>query len=302
MKTGTIINAQERPFLPGDLNVSPNHIVNIGRTAETPAEKSVADNPESHGLFHFIAELRRRRVCRAITMYAVAMWLVCEVAELVYPELGLPDWTLKFVIVLGLLGFPIALILSWLIDITPNGLVIEGTDRSNHSATVENEPRRPFDQIIDCSLVLAALIIGAQLAVGALSTETNAAHTYSHKIAVVPFRVASGNEAETLSQGLFIELQHELASQTDITVIAPRDPYFSAGCLSLTGAVAIGENHIRITATMIDYDTGAITWSQVFERPRIDSLMAPVEFAREIVAALPVQFQVSNASQVDHAI
>jgi TolB-like protein len=302
MNAGTIINAQESPFLPDDLIVSPNHIVNIGRTGEKPEESSVDENPESHGLFHFIAELRRRRVCRAITMYAVAMWLVCEVVELVYPELGLPDWTLKFVIVLGLLGFPIALILSWLIDITPNGLVIEGADRSNHSAMAETEPRRPFDQIIDCSLVLAALIIGTQLAVGVLSAETIAAQTYSQKIAVVPFRVASGNEAETLSQGLFIELQHELASQAHITVIAPRDPYLTAGCLSLTGAVAVGESYVRITATMIDNDTGAVTWSKVFERPRTDSLVAPVELAQEIVAALPAQFQISSTSQVDHAL
>ncbi len=305
MNAGTITNAQESPFLPEDLNVSPNHIVNIGRAAETPEERSVAenpDNPESHGLFHFIAELRRRRVCRAVTMYAVAMWLVCEVVELVYPELGLPDWTLKFVIVLGLLGFPVALILSWLIDITPNGLVIEGADRSNHSATVETEPRRPFDQIIDCSLVLAALIIGAHLAVGVLSTETIAAQTHSQKIAVMPFRVASGNEAETLSQGLFVELQHELARQTHITVIAPGDPYLTTGCPSLTGAVAVSENHVRITATMIDNDTGAVTWSQVFERARTDSLMAPVEFAQEIVAALPAKFQISKVSQVDHAL
>ncbi len=149
-----------------------------------------------------------------------------------------------------------------------------------------------MDQIIDCSLVLAALIISVQLTVGVLSTESIAAQTYSQKIAVVPFRVASGNEAETLSQGLFIELQHELASQTHMTVIAPRDPYLTTGCLSLTGAVAVGESHVRITATMIDNDTGAVTWSKVFERPRTDSLMAPVEFAQEIVAALPAQFQI----------
>ena len=294
--------AQESTYLPDNLNGGPNHIVNIGWAGESPEKRSETSNPQPHGILRFITELRRRRVCRAITMYAVAMWLVCQIVEIVSPALGLPEWTLKLVIMLGLLGFPIALILSWLIDITPNGLVIESADRSNHSATVETEPRRPLDQIIDCSLGLAALIIGTQLAVGVLSTETLAAQTYSQKIAVVPFRVASGNEAETLSQGLVIELQHQLASQSRITVIAPRDPYLTTDCLSLTGAVAVGENQVRITATMIDNDTGVVTWSQVFERPRTDSLMAPVEFAHEIVAALPVQFQISSASEADHAI
>jgi TolB-like protein len=302
MNTGTIENAQETSFLPEILNVSPNHFVHDGRAAEKPEAPSVADSPQNHGLFHFVAELRRRRVCRAITMYAVAMWLVCQIVELVSPQLGLPEWTLTMVIVFGLLGFPIALVLSWLFEITPNGLVIESADGSNHSATIETEPRRPLDQIIDCSLLLAALVIAAQLAVGVLTTETNAAQSYSQKIAVLPFRIASGNEAGTLSQGLVIELQHELASKTHITVIAPRDPYLTTGCLSLTGAVAVGENHIRITAMIIDNDTDVVTWSQVFEQPRADSLMASVEFAQEIVAALPSQFQISSAPEVDHAI
>ncbi|MDH3546633.1 MAG: hypothetical protein OEN22_06015, partial [Gammaproteobacteria bacterium] len=131
-------------------------------------------------------------------MYAVAMWLVCQIVEIVGPELGLPEWTLKFVIMLGLVGFPIALILSWLIDITPDGLVMEGADGPTHAATEETRPRRALDRVIDCGLVLAALIISVQLAIGVLSTETNAASTYSQKIAVLPFHVAYGNDAAPL--------------------------------------------------------------------------------------------------------
>ncbi|MDH3547359.1 MAG: hypothetical protein OEN22_09680 [Gammaproteobacteria bacterium] len=295
-------SGQESTYLPDDFNGGPSHIVNIGWAGENPEKRSESDHPQPHGIIRFITELRRRRVCRAVTMYAVAMWLVCQIVEIVGPELGLPEWTLKLVIMLGLLGFPIALILSWLIDITPNGLVMESADGPGHAATEETGPRRPLDQVIDCSLVLAALIIGVQLAVGVLSTETNAAPTFAQKIAVVPFRVASGNHAETLAHGLVIELQHELASRTHMTVVAARDPYLTAGCLSLTGAVAVGENQVRITVTMIDNDTGTVIWSQAFERPRSDSLMTPVEFAHEIVAALPVQFRNSIASQVHHAI
>ena len=198
MNVRTTNKAQEGTLLPEDLNVSSKNLADNERAAEMPEDRFVAEAPQRHGLFHFIAELRRRRVCRAITMYSVAMWLACEIVELVSPELGLPEWTLKFVIVFGLAGFPVALVLSWLIDITPNGLVIESADRSNRSAAAETEPRRPLDKVIDCSLVLVALIIGAQLTLGVLSTETNAAQTYSQKIAVAPFLVASGNDAETL--------------------------------------------------------------------------------------------------------
>jgi len=294
--------AQEGIYLPKSANGGPNDIVNIKWTGEIPEERSKSNHPKSRGIFRIVTELRRRRVCRALTMYAVAMWLVCQIVEIVGPELGLPEWTLKFVIMLGLVGFPIALILSWLIDITPDGLVMEGADGPTHAATEETRPRRALDRVIDCGLVLAALIISVQLAIGVLSTETNAASTYSQKIAVLPFHVAYGNDAATLSQGLFIELQHELASQTHMTVIAPRDPYLTEGCLSLAGAVSVGENQIRITVMMVDNDTEAVTWSQTFERPHSDSLMVPVELAQEIVASLPVQFKNSSAPQVDHAI
>lgn len=302
MNTGTMQNVQKATFLPDVLKASPSQLVHSGRSADEPEERPVAINRQNHRLFHFIAELRRRRVCRAITMYSVAMWLVCQIVDVVSPELGLPDWTLKFVILVGLLGLPIALILSWLFEITPDGLLMEGAGSSNYSGAREGKSRRPLDQIIDGSLVLAALIISVQLAAGVLSTDSNAAQSDQQRIAVVPFRVASGNDAETLSEGLAIELQHELARQTHITVIAGRDPYLTAGSQCLTGAVAVGEYAIRITATMIDTDTGTVTWSKVFEQPRTNSLMAPVGFAKEIVAALPGHFQIASAAEADHAI
>ena len=73
MNTGTIYNAKEAIFLPDVLKVSPSEFVNNGRTAGKPEEQHAAVSSERRGLFHFLAELRRRRVCRAITMYSIAM-------------------------------------------------------------------------------------------------------------------------------------------------------------------------------------------------------------------------------------
>jgi hypothetical protein len=63
-------------------------------------------------LFHFVAELRRRRVCRAVTMYSVALWLVCQIVDVITPALELPEWTLKLAIVLGLLGLPVIILMG----------------------------------------------------------------------------------------------------------------------------------------------------------------------------------------------
>ena len=293
-------NAHESTLLPEHFIASPRDIDNIEPAGEIPEKKTEAAYPRRHGLLNFIAELRRRRVCRAATLYAVAMWLICQIIELVYKAIGLPEWTLKLVIVLGLLGFPIALILSWMIDITPNGLVVDSAHNAPQVAN-DDESRGPFDQVIDCSLVLVAMFIGANLAIGVLSTESSAAQSHAQKIAVEQFRVASENGAEILSQGLVIELQHELDSKTDMTVIVPQEPFLTTDSVILSGAIFVSEKKVRITAMMIDNETGEVTWSQSFEWTRNDSLSAPERIAREIVSALPVPLRTASAAEIDHA-
>jgi len=252
-------------------------------------------------LFFFITELRRRRVCRAITMYSVALWLVCQIIDVVSPALDLPDWTLPLVIVLGLLGLPIIIIMSWLLEITPDGLVIEGPAEATQSSVSGPGPTRIVERVIDCSLILAALAIGTQLAIGAMGTESEAAEAYSQKIAVAQFRAAAGEEALSLSEGLAIELQHELAQQYGITVIASSDPQQLRGSQRLTGAVSVNSTFVRVTVTMIDFDSGVVSWSHVFELPRARMLAAPAELAQEIVAAIALTADLPRPLRVTHA-
>jgi TolB-like protein len=74
------------------------------------------------GLSVFLAELRRRRVYRVAVVYAVVAFVIWQAAEIAFPALNLPEWTLTFVVVATLLGFPIALVLAWAFDITPQGV------------------------------------------------------------------------------------------------------------------------------------------------------------------------------------
>ena len=252
-------------------------------------------------LFHFITELRRRRVCRAITMYSVAMWLVCQILDVVTPALELPEWTLRLVIVLGLLGLPVIITMSWLLEITPNGLVIEGPAEGARGCASGPGPTRIVDRVIDCSLILAALTISTQLAIGAMGTESEAAEAYSQKIAVAQFRAAAGEEAVSLSEGLAIELQHELAQQYGITVIASSDPEQLKGSLRLTGSVSVNDTFVRVAVTMIDFDSGVVAWSDVIQQPLARAHASPSELAREIIAAMPVPYNALPAVGVAHA-
>ena len=78
------------------------------------------DKPK--GPLNFWQELKRRKVFRVIAMYAATAFIIMEAGDIMLPRLGLPDWTVTFIIVLLIIGFPISIILSWIFDITPEGV------------------------------------------------------------------------------------------------------------------------------------------------------------------------------------
>ena len=237
------------------------------------------------GFAALIAELSRRRVCRAITTYAIVMWLICQVVELVYEHLGLPEWTLKLVIVIGILGLPIALVLAWMFDITPDGVVADGVGSRNARADASATPRG-IDRFIDCGLVLTALFIAAHLVVGGLTTDATADQPANQKVAVQPFRAASSNGAEMFAEGLIAELQHELARLPDVTVVVPNAALRSDQILFLTGAVAMNDTVVRVTVTLTHSESGEVIWSDAFDRDRTKPESSPVGFARAISSTL----------------
>ncbi|GAG19838.1 unnamed protein product, partial [marine sediment metagenome] len=70
----------------------------------------------------FLRELRRRKVFQVAVVYAIVGWLLIQVAETIFPRLHLPDWSVTLVIVLVFIGFPIALIVAWALELTPEGV------------------------------------------------------------------------------------------------------------------------------------------------------------------------------------
>ncbi|UCC72488.1 MAG: hypothetical protein JSV86_19335, partial [Gemmatimonadota bacterium] len=129
----------------------------------------------------FLVELKRRKVYRVAVAYAVVAFVIWQAAEIAFPSLRLPEWTLTFVVVIALIGFPIALVLAWALEITP-----EGVRRT--------EPA------------------GAELAEAPSSRPPDVAHTVERKsIAVLPFANMSDDaEAEYFSDGMTEEIINAL--------------------------------------------------------------------------------------------
>jgi len=291
--------AEEFHSLAGDLRSD-------SRDAEKPRITNISRNnfraecrrPKNR-LLCFVAELRRRHVCRTATMYAVALWLICQVVDVIYVDLGLPEWTLRFVIVVGLLGLPITLILSWLLDLTPDGIVVD--DGASKTSTAAYGPRCSWDNFVDCGLVFAALLIGIQLGTGMLSADAEKSPAHKQVIAVSDFTAASGEMSENLSESLVAELQHELTKLDGVVVVAPQENYLAGVGKTLTGCVVLSDDSARVTVAMTDHESGEITWSKVIELPRTDSLQLSVELAQEIVRALPQPYRLANSPEANHA-
>ena len=88
----------------------------------------------------WFAELRRRKVIRVAAVYLVAAWLLIQVADAVFEPMGLPPWSLKLVIVLAALGFPLACVLAWAFDVTPRGIERAETAAPSAAAAPAERP------------------------------------------------------------------------------------------------------------------------------------------------------------------
>jgi hypothetical protein len=165
-----------------------------------------------HRAGSFIEELRRRHVFRVAIVYGVVAFIVLQVAEIVFPALDLPGWALTLVVVLAALGFPIALVLAWAFEITPEGVrrtePIEGARRG----------RRGFMIAIGG---LAVLAIGIVVLRHSILASGDVEAGAIRRIAVLPLSTYSEEpQQEYFAQALTEALTHELAQIGALHVIS----------------------------------------------------------------------------------
>src|SRR6478672_7904856 len=142
------------------------------------------------------AELKRRNVYKVAVAYAVVGWLVVQISSTVLPTFHAPEWVLQTVIVLVLLGFPVALVLAWAFELTP-----EGVKRTDAVLPNERSPRpngRKFVAIIATVAVSAAALLAFQLLRSKTRNASAPPGSVSDKsIAVLPFASLSEDKSNT---------------------------------------------------------------------------------------------------------
>lgn len=249
-----------------------------------------------------IAELRRRNVFRVAAAYLVVGWLLTEVLTTILPTLGAPGWTSRAVILIFAFGFIPAVILSWIYEITPDGIkreheVVRDDSTEQHSA-------RKLDYVTIAAVVVGIIFVATFSAKQADDeTLVERVTASSASVAVLPFvNMSNETDNEYFSDGLTETLLHMLAQVPELKVAARTSSFAFkntdtpireiADALQvahvLEGSVQRVGDRVRITAQLIRADDGFHVWSESYDRTLDDIFGIQDEIAGKVGGALSV--------------
>ena len=244
----------------------------------------------------FLGELRRRNVFRAAVLYAGAAWALAQGIAQLGPSVGLPDWSTRWFIVAGAIGFPFWIAFAWFFELTPEGLKRERDVEPGES--IARHTGRKLDFAIIGVLAIAVVLLLADRFV-AHRTETDA--TNDKSIAVMPLVNTSGDPAnEFFSDGLSEELINALGRVSGLAVIGRSssfrfkgtkdDPRTIATTLGvaylLEGSVRKAANQVRISVDLVSGSNGRSVWTDSFDGELADIFALQSKVATSIAAQL----------------
>lgn len=225
----------------------------------------------------FFVELRRRKVYRVAAVYAAVAFVVWEVADIAFPSFGLPDAAVGVVLIITILGFPVALVLAWAYEVRPEEPLAP-------KVTTEAELPEPAGP---------------------------AASAQANSVAILPFEnMSPEKEGEYFADGISEEITNVLAGLPDLHVVARTSAFSFKGQQAdireigrqlnvsylVEGSVRRAGDTLRITAQLIDTATGYHVWSERFDRAMGDVFEIQDEIARAVAGQLSEHVQQSGAS------
>ena len=251
---------------------------------------------------NFFAELKRRNVYKVAVAYAVVGWLVIQVTATIVPALHLPDGLTTAVVVLTLVGFPVALVISWAFELTPEG--IKRTENVSPDEVIPQWNKKKFAALVIGIAVIAAGLLGFQLLRSSRSTIIATADTKS--IAVLPFvNMSADKNDEYLSDGMTEELIHVLSKVPGLRVPGRTSCFAFKGKNEedifrkvgdqlhvgtvLEGSVRKAGDKLRVTAQLINVSDGYHLWSKDYDGDVKDILNFQSNVAEQVVQALQVK-------------
>jgi TolB-like protein/Tfp pilus assembly protein PilF len=261
---------------------------------------------------NFFAELKRRNVYKVAVAYVVAGWALAQGLAQVLPVFAVPNWVIQLLVVLIIMGLPIALGLAWAFELTPQG--IRRTDQVDDTAAVPAHKKRAW---------LYVVIVGAFVSVGlfflgrytAAPTQGAAWDVSPKSIAVLPFENLSEDKQNTyFADGVQDQILTNLARVSDLRVIShtsvrqyksgtPRNLREIGQQLGVThileGSVRRAGDRLRIGAKLIDARTDTQIWAETYDRAAADLFAIQSELAEAIVTQLQAKLSPKQKADIE---
>ena len=253
---------------------------------------------------NFFSELKRRNVYKVAVAYAVVAWLLMQIASQIFPFFEIPNWAVRLVVLLLIIGFPVALIIAWAFELTPEGI------KCTEVADAAHQRSRG-------GVWIAVVVVAATLSLGlfflgrytvrnttARQSETATASNLQKSIAVLPLVNTSGDTSnEYFSDGLSEELIAVLAKIPDLKVIGRSSSFFFKGKSGdsaaigqklgvanlIEGSVRKQGDRVRIVAELISAADGRSLWSETYDRELKDVFAVQSEIATAVTDQLKIK-------------
>jgi TolB-like protein/Flp pilus assembly protein TadD len=253
------------------------------------------------GMNDFFGELKRRNVYKVAVAYVVAGWALSQGIAQVLPVFDIPNWVIRLIVLLIIIGLPIALVLAWMFELTPHGI--------KRTADVDLEEARSRSHawvyiVVVGALVSIGLFFAGRYTAGTKTVSPFANQRGTKSIAVLPFvNMSSDKNDEYLSDGVSEELINALSKIRDLQVKARTSSFAFKGknediqkigaLLHVThlleGSVAKAGSKLRITAQLIQAADGNHLWSDTYDREMQDIFAVRTDVAQQVAAALKVR-------------
>jgi adenylate cyclase len=250
-------------------------------------------------------ELKRRNVVRVAVAYAVVAWLLLQVADVVLGNIEAPTWVFQAILLLFVIGFPLALIFAWAFELTPDGIKLEKHVVRTESVT--HLTGRKLDFAIIGLLAIAVLYLFTNnyiLTDRTADSGRPAIDAGEKSIAVLAFvNMSADPDNEYFSDGISEELLNLLTKLPQLKVSSRTSSFAFKGKdidipsiarqlgvnTVLEGSVRRAGNRVRITAQLVDATTDSHLWSETYDREVEDIFAVQDEIAKNIVAALRIK-------------
>jgi TolB-like protein/Tfp pilus assembly protein PilF len=245
---------------------------------------------------NFFAELKRRNVYKVAIAYAVVAWLLIQVATQVFPFFEIPNWTVRLVVLLIAIGFPIAMIIAWAFELTPEG--IKRTEVAD-AAPTRLSAKRAWIYVVT---IAGAISMGLfSLGRHPSSKQSEGTQLPAKSIAVLPFENLSRDPDNAyFTEGVEEEILTRLAKMADLKVISrtstqrfksspdnlPEIAKQLGVANILQGSVQKAADQVRVTVQLINATTDAHLWAESYDRKLTDIFNVESDIARTIADTL----------------